>query len=86
MNPPSVTAATQRDGLGDTRTFVVLFKSGPLSWDGLIADWTPLGVWVPWSILTMWLLLRVIRQQESEGSEITDAIRTVSMPLADRAQ
>lgn len=47
-------------------TFAVLFKAGPLSWDGIIAYWLPLAVWIPWCGTTMWMLLRVIAGQEAE--------------------
>ena len=49
-------------------TFNVFFKDGPLAWDGLIAFYIPIAVFVVWMILMPRLLLRAVDQQaEEEG-------------------
>lgn len=50
-------------------TWCVLFRTGPLAWNGIIAYWLPLAVWIPWCGLSIWMLLRVIKQQEIEESD-----------------
>lgn len=52
-------------------TFNVYFHDGPLAWDGLIAFYLPIPVYVSWTILTPVMVLRAIAQQErEEGSPV----------------
>lgn len=39
------------------------FRSGPFSWRGLFAYWSPFGLFGVWILLTTWLLLRALKSQ-----------------------
>lgn len=47
-------------------SLVPLFKSGPFAWNGILAWWIPLTLFVIWMITTTYLLLKAITRQESE--------------------
>lgn len=40
---------------------ITFFKTGPFAWDGLIAFWIPLGVFVAWFIVMFFVLVKAIR-------------------------
>ena len=46
----------------------VLYKTGPLAWNGIIAGGLPSLVFFPWVILMAVMLTRAIKQQETEQS------------------
>jgi len=39
-------------------TFIPLFKTGPIAWNGLLAFWLPAATYTVWMCLLTWLLLR----------------------------
>jgi hypothetical protein len=47
-------------------TFNVFFKDGPLAWDGIIAFYMPIAVFVVWMCVMPWLLNRAVDQQVTE--------------------
>lgn len=49
-------------------TFNVFFHDGPMAWDGLVAFYLPIAVYVSWNILTPIFLFKALRHQaEEEG-------------------
>jgi hypothetical protein len=50
----------------------VLTRTGPLAWDGLVGGGIESIVFVPWTILMCVVLLRAIKQQETEESTQQD--------------
>lgn len=40
---------------------VTFFKTGPFAWNGLLAFWVPVSVFVAWFLVMFWVLLRAIR-------------------------
>ena len=50
-------------------SLVPLFKTGPFAWNGILAWWIPLTLFVIWMVSMTWLLLRAIRRQELEAGE-----------------
>lgn len=47
-------------------SFVPLFKTGPFAWNGVLAWWLPLTLFVIWMVTFTFLLLAAIRRQEQE--------------------
>lgn len=47
-------------------TFNVFFHDGPLAWDGLVAFYLPIAVYVSWTILTPTFLFKALRHQAEE--------------------
>lgn len=54
-------------------TFNVYFQDGPLAWDGLIAFYLPIAVYVSWVVITPVVVLRAIDHQEAE-EETADGV------------
>ena len=50
-------------------TFNVYFHDGPLAWDGLIAFYLPIFVYVSWVVVTPMMVLKAIDHQEAEEAE-----------------
>lgn len=50
-------------------TFNVYFHDGPLAWDGLIAFYLPIAVYVSWVVVTPVMVLKAIDHQEVEEAE-----------------
>ena len=46
---------------------VTFFKSGPFAWNGLLAFWVPIGVFVAWFILMFFVLAKAIRTRTEEA-------------------
>lgn len=76
-------------------TFNVYFHDGPLAWDGLIAFYLPIAVYVSWVVLTPVMVFKAINQQEAEEAEggddlaadlerLSDEITRLRVQLADR--
>ena len=55
--------------------FVFLAKTGPLAWNGLLADVIPSAAYFLWKIATPVVLLRAITAEEAETSLTADAER-----------
>ena len=51
------------------------FRSGPFSWRGLFAYWSPFGLFGVWILLTTWLLLRALKAQ------LADALAVPAPPV-----
>ncbi|GGN43923.1 hypothetical protein [Streptomyces fuscichromogenes] len=53
--------------------FVFLFKTGPLAWNGILANTIPMLTYFVWKIATPVVLLRAVRSEEQElaGTEAT---------------
>lgn len=45
--------------------FAFAFRSGPLSWDGLLVFWSPLTLFGVWISVQSWLTFRALRLQEA---------------------
>ena len=45
----------------------VLSRTGPLAWNGMIAGWPPSLLFLTWTIVMTVMLLKAIKQQETEG-------------------
>ena len=43
---------------------IALFHSGPFAWNGVLAFWLPVVLFVIWILVMFFLLLKMIRQQE----------------------
>lgn len=43
---------------------IALFHSGPFAWNGVLAFWLPVVLFVIWILVMLFLLLKMIRQQE----------------------
>lgn len=54
-------------------TFNVFFKTGPFAWDGFLAFYLPVGIFVIWMILNSWRLLKAVDHQLQEGPVIYDS-------------
>ncbi len=52
-------------------SFIPLFKTGPFAWNGLLAWWIPLTLFVIWMITMTYFLLAAIRRQEEEFNSAT---------------
>jgi len=63
-----------------TGGLIPFFKTGPFTWQGLLAWWLPLPVFGSWMFVVTWLVLRAIKRQETEG----DPLETDPAILADR--
>lgn len=63
-------------------SLVPLFKSGPFAWNGVLAWWIPLTLFVVWMVTTTCLLLRAIRRQELEYEAASGAEAGVHPGLA----
>lgn len=50
-------------------SFVPLFKTGPFAWNGLLAWWIPLTLFVIWMVTMTFFLLAAIKRQEMEAGE-----------------
>lgn len=50
-------------------TFNVFFLKGPLAWDGLLAFYIPVGVFVVWMFVNSWLLTKAVDHQLREESD-----------------
>ena len=46
---------------------ISFFKTGPFSWNGLLAYWVPLGVFFVWVVGMSAVMLRASRQSEASG-------------------
>lgn len=56
---------------------VICFKTGPFAWNGIIAFWIPLAIFGTWFFVMAWVMLRELKQQESEDSHaVLDEIGT----------
>jgi len=47
-------------------TFNVFFETGSLAWNGLIAFYIPVGVFVTWLVINSWLLSKAVDHQVQE--------------------
>jgi hypothetical protein len=66
-------------------TFNVFFHDGPLAWDGLVAFYLPIAVYVSWTVLTPIFLFKALRHQaeEDELSEESEAdLQTLAVEVA----
>jgi hypothetical protein len=48
--------------------FIVLFKTGPLAWNGVLAWWLVLAAYFSWIVVNTILLLRAINQQSQDDT------------------
>ena len=48
---------------------VVMFKTGPFAWNGLLAFWVPASVFFLWFFVMTLALFKAIRQQEAESGQ-----------------
>ena len=64
-------------------TFNVFFLGGPLAWDGLLAFYIPVGVFVMWMIINSIYLAKAVDHQLLEESAAT--IEDASIPLSTAA-
>jgi hypothetical protein len=55
------------------------FKTGPFSWRGLFAYWSPFALFGLWILLTTWLLLRALKGQLADERS---AMATPDEPVA----
>lgn len=53
-------------------TFNVFFHDGPLAWNGLVAFYLPIGVYVAWNVITPIVLFAALRQQAVEEDAAGD--------------
>jgi hypothetical protein len=44
-------------------TIVIVFKTGPLAWTGLIGFWISAAVFGVWYLVMTWVVLRAVRQE-----------------------
>ena len=44
---------------------ITYFKSGPFAWNGILAFWLPLAVFMGWYLVMFFALLKVIKEQPS---------------------
>lgn len=49
-------------------TFVVFFKTGPMSWTGLFVFWLPFAAFFAWLMVMTWLLLRAVTHESAEAT------------------
>ncbi|MET0983808.1 MAG: hypothetical protein ABW034_00230 [Steroidobacteraceae bacterium] len=63
-------------------SFIALFKRGPFAWNGLLAWWIPLTLFVIWMVATTYLLLKAIERQEREASSATPLPERMAEPIA----
>jgi len=56
---------------------VICFKTGPFAWNGIIAFWIPLAIFGTWFFVMAWVMLRELKQQDSDDSHaVLDEIGT----------
>lgn len=53
---------------------IYAFKSGPLAWNGVIAFWIPVVVFVAWIFVMTYVLLAAINDQENELNSAPEGI------------
>lgn len=46
---------------------ITFFKTGPFAWNGLLAFWVPIGVFVAWFFVMFFVLLKAIRTPPGEA-------------------
>jgi hypothetical protein len=63
-------------------TFNVFFKTGPLAWNGLVAFYIPVAVFVVWLVLNSWQLARAVDHQVAEDAAHAPA-RAASAEIAE---
>jgi hypothetical protein len=63
-------------------TFNVFFHDGALAWDGMVAFYLPIAVYVSWAVLTPIFVFRAIRHQEAEEAGLGDNEETSLGQLA----
>ncbi len=47
-------------------SMIEFFDTGPFAWNGALGFWLPAAIFGAWYLIMTWLLLRAIRQEESE--------------------
>ncbi|MBY8860901.1 hypothetical protein K7711_30805 [Nocardia sp. CA2R105] len=62
--------------------FVFMFKSGPLAWNGLLANTIPTLVYFVWKIATPILLLKAVKNEEKELAEGTATVEPIALVAA----
>lgn len=47
---------------------IPFFKTGPFAWNGLFAWWIPLSVFFTWFVVTTWMMLRAVAEDDRAGA------------------
>ncbi len=49
---------------------IILFKTGPLAYDGVCAFWIPFGIFFVWLLVMPFALHHAIRESRSQSGEL----------------
>lgn len=61
---------------------ILLFKSGPFAFNGLIGFYIPVGQFFIWMLLTTWLTIRAINRQAEEDESATESVNRPGMAFS----
>lgn len=60
-------------------SLILMFKTGPMSQDGIMVFWLPMVIFFSWIVIFSALTLRAIRNEEQAGAEVTSVVEEAEL-------